>query len=151
MKRTLVYLILISFSLFIGLKSFSQNKNKNIVGDVFNQTNQFRKSMGLTKLIIRKELNAIAQKHSADMADGRVGFGHNGFKQRNAKASRKIPQLHSFAENVAYGAASGSEVVSMWKNSPGHRRNMLGHYKYTGIGIAKDSHGRIFYTEIFGG
>ena len=151
MKRTLVYPILICFSLFIGLKSFSQDKNRKIVGDVFSQTNQFRKSKGLTKLIIRKELNAIAQQHSADMASGRVGFGHAGFEQRNAKASRKIPQLHSFAENVAYGATSGKEVVTMWENSPGHRRNMLGHYKYTGIGIAKDRQGRIFYTEIFGG
>ena len=116
MKRTFVYLILACFSLFIGLKSFSQNKNRNIVGDVLSQTNQFRQSKGLTKLIIRKELNAIAQKHSADMANGRVGFGHAGFEQRNAKASRKIPQLHSFAENVAYGATSGKEVVTMWKN-----------------------------------
>jgi uncharacterized protein YkwD len=42
-------------------------------------------------------------------------------------------------------------VVGLWKNSPGHRRNMLGNFKYIGIGIARDRQGRIFYTEVFGG
>ena len=85
------------------------------------------------------------------MARKRVAFGHSGFAKRNALAKKKIHSIHSFAENVAYGATSGREVVTMWKNSSGHRRNMLGNYKYIGIGIAKDSHGRIYYTQVFAG
>lgn len=100
---------------------------------------------------MRNELNVIAQQHSANMASGRVAFGHNGFAKRNAMAGAIISQLNSFAENVAYGATSGNQVVSLWKSSSGHRRNMLGHYKYTGIGTAKDKHGQIFYTEVFAG
>jgi len=151
MKRTFLYASVICLSLFVSLISFSPNKNANIVHDVLNQTNQFRKSKGLSQLIMLNELNAIAQKHSADMAMGRTGFGHGGFAQRNVMANDRVRHLHSFAENVAYGPTSGKQVVTMWKNSPGHRRNMLGHYKYIGIGIAKDSHGRIFYTEYFAG
>lgn len=83
------------------------------------------------------------------MARRRVAFGHTGFAKRNALAKNKIHSIRSFAENVAYGATSGKEVVTMWKNSSGHRRNMLGNYKYIGIGIAKDSHGRIYYTQVF--
>ena len=98
-----------------------------------------------------KDLNAIAQKHSEDMARGRVGFGHGGFNQRSAMANKAIKHIHSFAENVAYGATTGKQVVTLWKNSPGHRRNMLGHYKYIGIGIAKDRQGRIYYTQVFAG
>lgn len=85
------------------------------------------------------------------MASGRVAFGHGGFAQRNAKANKEIKGLHSFAENVAYGATSGREAVALWKSSPGHRRNMLGRYRYVGIGIAKDRQGRIYYTEVFAG
>ena len=85
------------------------------------------------------------------MARGRVGFGHGGFAKRNSIAKKKINPLSSFAENVAYGATNGKEVVKMWKNSPGHRRNMLGRYKFIGIGTAKDKRGRIFYTQVFGG
>jgi uncharacterized protein YkwD len=151
MKRTFLFLSIICFPLFISLVSFSPNNNGNLVQDVLSQTNHFRKSQGLTELIIRKDLDEIAQRHSADMASGRVGFGHDGFEKRNAMASKKIKHLRSFAENVAYGATTAKEVVTMWKNSPGHRRNMLGHYKYIGIGIAKDSHGRMFYTEVFAG
>ncbi|MEP7374110.1 MAG: CAP domain-containing protein [Chitinophagaceae bacterium] len=139
------------FTLFISLTSFSPHTHSNIVDDVLSQTNQFRKSNRLPALTINTELNAIAQKHSADMANGRVGFGHGGFSKRNQMARNAIQSLNRFAENVAYGATSGKEVVTDWKNSPGHRRNMLGRYKYIGIGIARDRRGRIYYTQVFAG
>jgi len=138
-------------TLCITLTSFSPNTHSNIVNDILSQTNQFRRSKGLTALIINKELNAIAQKHSADMASGRVGFGHGGVSKRNEMAGNAIKSLSSFAENIAYGETSGEEVVNDWKKSPGHRRNMLGRYKYIGIGIARDRRGRMYYTQIFAG
>ena len=152
MKRNFLSVIVISFFLFVSLNSFSpRNDNGNLVTDVLNLTNQFRKSEGLPELIMKQQLNALAQKHSADMARGRVAFGHGGFGEREAKAQREIKGLYSFAENVAYGVNSADEVVTLWKSSEGHRRNMLGPYKYIGIGTAKDSKGQIYFTEIFGG
>ena len=151
MKRTFLITALTCLTLFVSLISFSPATDTNLVEDVLSQTNKFRRSKGLPELIIREELNAIAQKHSADMARGRVRFGHGGFAKRNAMAKKKVKPLYHFAENVAYGATSGKQVVTMWKNSSGHRRNMLGRYKYIGIGIAKDRRGRIFYTQVFGG
>ncbi|MEO6720838.1 MAG: CAP domain-containing protein [Ferruginibacter sp.] len=150
MKRTFLFITL-ALTLFVTLVSFTDGKSANLVEDVLSRTNQFRRSKGLPELIMQNDLNAIAQKHSADMAKGRVGFGHAGFAKRNALAKGKIQSMRSFAENVAYGATSGKAVVDMWKNSPGHRRNMLGRYKYIGIGIAKDKRGRIFYTQVFAG
>ncbi len=82
------------------------------------------------------------------MANDRVDF-HNGFGERDAKAKRAIRNLYYFAENVAYGPRSGKEVVNVWSKSPGHRKNMLGRYKYIGIGIAKDRPGRNYYTQVF--
>jgi uncharacterized protein YkwD len=151
MKRTFLFITVICTTIFFSLTSFSPDNNATLVQDVLSQTNQFRKSKGLTELVMRNELNAIAQQHSADMASGRVGFGHNGFAKRNAMASAKIKHLHSIAENVAYGATSAKQVVTLWKNSSGHRRNMLGPYRYIGIGIAKDKQGRMFYTQVFAG
>ncbi|MDP4284900.1 MAG: CAP domain-containing protein [Bacteroidota bacterium] len=149
MKRNFLFALVLILFFFIGLSSFFSNDNKGLVQEVFTETNQFRKSEGLAKLVIRKDLNVLAQKHSEDMASGRVGFGHDGFEERNAVAQKEIKDMHSFAENVAYGATSGKEVITMWESSPGHRRNMLGQYQYTGIGVAKDSQGRIYYTEVF--
>jgi len=151
MKRIILYITVICLSLFVSLTAFSRNKSSNPVQDILNQTNQFRRSQGLNNLIIMKGLNAIARKHSEDMASGRVGFGHEGFGKRNAMANKVTKHMHDFAENVAYGPTTAVAVVNLWKNSPGHRRNMLGHYKYIGIGIAKDKHGRIYYTQVFAG
>jgi uncharacterized protein YkwD len=151
MKRIFLFTSLICLTIFISLNSFSPTSDSKLIDDVLSQTNKFRRSKGLPALVIREELNTIAQKHSTNMARGRVRFGHDGFAKRNALAKKKIKPLNSFAENVAYGATSGKQVVTMWKNSSGHRRNMLGRYKYIGIGIAKDRSGRIFYTQVFGG
>ncbi|MEO6549572.1 MAG: CAP domain-containing protein [Ferruginibacter sp.] len=151
MKKTFILSVFTCLSILISFSSFTPIGETGIVKEVLSETNQFRSSQGLSDLIMVSELNAIAQKHSEDMAGGRVGFGHTGFEKRNNLAAQSIKPFHSFAENVAYGARSGKEVVKMWKNSSGHRRNMLGKYKYIGIGIATNKQGQIFYTQVFAG
>lgn len=117
--------------------------------DVLNYTNQFRKSKRLPILEMRNDLNAIARKHSEDMARGRSSFGHAGYNQRVLQAQKIIKPFYGMAENVAYGAHSGKEAFDIWKNSSGHRKNMLGNYKFIGIGTATDKRGAVYYTEIF--
>ncbi|UEG49645.1 CAP domain-containing protein [Ferruginibacter lapsinanis] len=151
MKQFHIYTTIICITLFFSLNSFKSPENSSITENILRLTNQFRRSYGLNELTIRNELNALAQKHSEDMARGMVAFGHTGFSQRNAKAVKVIPSVRRVGENVAYGANSAKEVVTMWKNSPGHRKNMLGKYRYIGIGIAKSRRGVIYYTEIFAG
>ncbi len=151
MKKITLFATFICLLLFVSLVSFYDDGNSALIREVLSETNQFRKSNGLPEVTMRSELNSIAQQHSQNMASGKIGFGHTGFEQRNAQAKKAIQNLHSFAENVAYGATSAQQVVTMWKNSAGHRRNMLGKYQYIGIGIAKDKQGRIYYTEVFGG
>lgn len=111
-------------------------------------TNKFRQSKKLSPLIIREDLNAIAKKHSQEMANGKTDFGHDGFNKRQ-KQVEKIFKSCSVAENVAYGTIDGKEAVIMWEKSPGHRKNLLGNYKYVGIGVAKDRNGANYYTQIF--
>src|SRR5665213_2274743 len=144
MKRFFLSSLSLGFFLFLSPNSFSPATDSSLANDVFTKTNQFRKSQGLNGLIMKQELNAIAQQHSEDMASGRVAFGHDGFGDRQKKASEEIQGMHAFAENVAYGVNTAKEVVTLWENSPGHRRNMLGNYKYVGIGTAKDSKGQVY-------
>lgn len=151
MKRTILFTTVTCLILFFGFNSFSFDKNAILVHDILTQTNQYRKVKGLPALTIKSELNLIAQQHSEDMARGRVGFGHDGFAKRNALAAKMMKPLFSFAENVAYGASSAREVITMWKNSSGHRHNMLGYYKYIGIGIARNRQGNLYYTQFFAG
>lgn len=82
------------------------------------------------------------------MASGKRSFGHSGFDQRVSKV-KQIFKTCTVAENVAYGASNAKEAFTIWKNSSGHRKNMLGKYRYIGIGTAKNKKGVIYYTEIF--
>jgi len=143
-------LFLFVFSV-ISLLFFSSSAplKEGLTEDVLRYTNQFRKSKGLPALEMRNELNAIARNHSEDMASGRKSFGHGGYNQRELKVKKIIKPYGGMAENVAYGARTGKEVFEIWKNSSGHRKNMLGNYKYIGIGIAQNKRGVIYYTQIF--
>ena len=151
MRFRLLTSALILITVFVSQSSFHTDIRPSVVEDVLSQTNKFRRSRGLPVLIINPELNAIARRHSMNMAGGRVGFGHSGFSKRYQLARRSVRGVNRFAENVAFGAATGSEAVKGWRNSPGHRRNMLGQYKYIGIGVAKDRRGRLYYTQVFAG
>ena len=141
--------ILFTYSFFLFFLISSSIPKDGLNEDILKYTNQFRKSKGLTSLIMRDDLNAIARKHSEDMAKGRSDFGHRGYDQREQQVQKLIKPFYGMAENVAYGVASGKQVVDLWKNSSGHRRNMLGNYKYIGIGTDRDKHGVIYYTQIF--
>src|SRR5690349_2072638 len=131
MRRSSYPFLITSIILTITATSFSPHEGIN--DDVLRYTNQFRRSKGRSELRMNEELNELAKKHSEDMAKGRCGFGHSGFEKRE-KVARKEFRCTAFAENVAYGAESGKEVVELWEHSPGHRENLLGDYDYMGIG-----------------
>jgi uncharacterized protein YkwD len=55
-----------------------------------------------------------------------------------------------YAENVAYGQSTPSEVVRTWMNSPGHRKNILASNRNTiGVGLAYSANGRPYWTQVF--
>jgi len=82
------------------------------------------------------------------MASGKVAFGHDGFEKR-AKAIQKELGSMEIGENVASGSMTAREVVDGWLNSPGHKKNIEGHFVLTGIGYSRDKKGDIYFTEIF--
>lgn len=145
--------ILLTFSVFL-LTCFSLSSHAQpdsiLAKEVIKETNKFRASQGLQPVQYNEALQAIATAHSKDMAAGKVPFGHQGFPQRSDEARRQIPGLRGFAsENVAFGKITAAQVLEMWKNSPGHRNNLMGRYKYIGIGIARAADGLIYFTQIF--
>ncbi|MDR3679351.1 MAG: CAP domain-containing protein [Flavipsychrobacter sp.] len=111
--------------------------------------NQHRKDMGLQPLKTNSIIEDEALTHSNNMAKGRVPFGHDGFDDRMGRIMKQIKPSHAAAENVAEGAKTAREVVDIWLHSPGHRKNIEGNYTLTGIGIAADRNGKLFFTQIF--
>jgi uncharacterized protein YkwD len=95
-------------------------------------------------------MSVIGQGHSKDMGDGKVPFGHQGFNGRFTQFPF-TPTLGG-GENVAWskGASDVAKVtVDGWINSPGHRKNMLGDFNYSGIGVHVTSDGRYYLTQLF--
>ncbi len=111
--------------------------------------NQYRAKKNLPALQTNGAIAVAAQKHSNDMAARRVGFGHGGFDKRIDKLLHGIKGAYSGAENVAYGSKTAGDVVKLWINSPGHRKNIKGKYNLTGVGVARSKNGTLYFTQIF--
>ncbi|OQP47525.1 hypothetical protein A4H97_04870 [Niastella yeongjuensis] len=117
--------------------------------DVLKYVNEYRRKKGLSPLVMNNVMNAEALKHSQNMASRRTSFGHNGFDGRSNRISSAISGISEVGENVSMGSTSAKEVVDHWLKSDVHRENIEGHYKITGIGIAADKRGILYFTQIF--
>jgi uncharacterized protein YkwD len=117
--------------------------------EILSLINQYRKKKGLTVLESNFVIETEARRHTVSMATHKVPFGHNGFSYRTKVIMAKVPGLTATAENVAYGSTSAQEVVDGWLNSPGHKKNIEGKFRLTGIGVARDDKSRLFFTQIF--
>lgn len=146
LRTITIFLIPVTiFFLFSSFKSTSNSLDK----EVLYYTNKYRKSKGLPALEMRNDLNAIAARHSEAMARGKRSFGHGGYSQRQNEVQRLIQPFSGMAENVAYGAENAKDVINLWKNSSGHKKNLLGQYRYIGIATARSRSGVLYYTQIF--
>jgi uncharacterized protein YkwD len=127
----------------------TQHNNLELL--VHQQVNQYRKSRNLPPLTLDSRISEQARLHSQRMAKKTVTFSHDGFEQRMNSISRQIP-WRSVAENVAYNQGHSDPVsiaVQGWIKSSGHHKNMIGNYNLTGIGVAKNSQGEFYFTQIF--
>jgi uncharacterized protein YkwD len=116
---------------------------------IFNQINRYRVSKGLRALTRDSRIDTQARIHSQNMASGKVPFGHQGFQQR--VQATKI-SFRGAAENVAYNKGysdPATQAVQGWLKSTGHRTNIEGNYNLTGIGVATNSKGEVYFTQIF--
>lgn len=142
--------LLISIIVTLFTPAYAQSMDSNIrPEEILLYINQFRARHGLAKLHLNPILSQEASKHSVDMATRRIAFGHDGFQQRIAHLQKKIQTAQGGAENVAYNYKTAKIVAEGWIKSPGHRRNILGHYNETGIGIVYDKAGKPYFTQLF--
>jgi len=114
-------------------------------------TNQFRKENKLPPLDWNSGLCTIGAQHSKNMAEHKVPFGHDGFNER----MKQFPMnYHSAAENVAMSRGIDDvarTAVEGWIESPGHRKNLLSHSQYCGIGCYQGADGTWYLTQLFAG
>jgi uncharacterized protein YkwD len=116
--------------------------------EILKYVNEDRSKHNLPALQMNSIESQLAEKHSRDMATGKVKFGHDGFNSR-AKTIQKALGSIEIGENVASGPMTAREVVDGWLKSPGHKKNIEGNFTLTGIGYAHNKKGDIYFTQIF--
>lgn len=103
------------------------------------QLNTVRASAGVEALALNTTLQRMAQSYAQELAAGQF-FSHTDpqgatFEMRIARSGYRGS---STAENLGVTTEpGGTDVVSMWMNSLGHRANMLNPaFRAVGIGVA---------------
>ena len=120
---------------------------------ILSEINRIRAEQGLSRLQLNYKLCAIARSHSSNMA-GSGELSHTdslgrGFKER---LGSKIAERYWAGENVATNNFPDSARVAVegWRQSPKHLKNILNErFTDTGIGVAVNSEGLVFFTQIF--
>ena len=122
---------------------------ESMAGAILSLVNEFRKESELPPLLMDTRISEAAYRHSRNMAEGKVSFGHAGFDKRVGDLLKELAPAYGGAENVAFSPMGAGSVVKGWINSSGHRTNMEGDYNYTGIGIAEGKNGYRYITMIY--
>ena len=172
MIRTSLFFAFISMA-FCAASSFAQGDLEIMRQLIFEKTNALRAEKGLTKLERLDSLMDLAQFHSENMV--KHGFydhlDHMGLNptQRAEKFKvkawvKKGDRFSGIAENIAQtpwfenvrgcGDTRAEEdlaqcMVTGWKNSPPHYKNILGDYTYLGVGLFFDKKGVGYGTQNF--
>ena len=118
---------------------------------VLDLVNAERTKRGLKALTLDTKLSNVATMKSQDMIDKNY-FDHNSPTYGSPfDMMRKFGvSYRSAGENIAEGQRSPQEVMNAWMNSEGHRKNILNpNFTTLGVGVAKTSSGRLYWTQMF--
>ena len=118
---------------------------------VLELVNKERSKKGLSPLTLDYSLSSVATKKSQDMIN-RNYFDHTSPTYGSPFDMMKefCISYRSAGENIAKGQRTPQEVMNAWMNSSGHRANILSsNFTKLGVGIAKDSNGTLYWTQMF--
>lgn len=133
--------------------------DSSVSSRVLQEVNSYRLSQGKQELQRHSGLDRLAQEHSEYLRKNRGSFtlngrnvSHFGFEGR-ALVARERYNMENVSENVAAanhpGQSSPAVLLSLWKGSKDHHKNMLDDWTCTGVGVVVDSDGMVFATQLF--
>ncbi|MDD2435368.1 MAG: SafA/ExsA family spore coat assembly protein [Bacilli bacterium] len=135
----------------VPIEETTPNNLRSFETEVIRLVNQERQKNGVPPLTENTELSRIARLKSNDFVNNNY-FSHN-----SPTYGSPFEMLRTFgvnfsaaAENIASGQRTAEEVMNTWMNSSGHRANILNQaYNQIGVGVARDSDGTLYWTQLF--
>ena len=127
----------------------------DLATQVVSLINQYRAGRNLPQLGFSAPLTASSRWKSLHMA-ANAYFDHNDPAPPVARTAFQRAKDCGYAagtwgENIAVGYATAQSAVNGWLGSSGHRANIENAgYTTTGVGVAADSSGRLYWTQSFG-
>jgi len=122
--------------------------------ELFATVNDWRRGRNLVGLARHPGLDAVARRHSADMAT-RGYFSHDtpeGLNPVHRIQAGGVDDFSLAGENVGMTsrAAPNTEIFQGWLVSRDHFENLAAPaFNATGIGIARRADGTLFYTQVY--
>jgi uncharacterized protein YkwD len=121
----------------------------------FDLINEQRAEKGLEPLKWSEDMAKLARLHSENMARDKF-FSHqepDGSMVNNRADALGISNWRSIGENIAYNRGfrlPADSACEQWMQSTGHRENILNKkWKESGVGVAVDSDGTYYFTQVF--
>lgn len=119
--------------------------------EVLRLVNIERNNRGISSLVLNSSLSNVATIKSQDM------INKNYFDHNSPTYGSPFDMMKQFGisyktagENIAMGQSTPKEVVTAWMNSEGHRKNILNSsFTDMGVGVAKNSNGTIYWSQMF--
>jgi uncharacterized protein YkwD len=110
--------------------------------------NSYRQENDKPPFAYSAEISAIAEPHTAALADKSIEFSTEGSEDRAAK----LPNARRVSETVGYNRGYPEPIprfVEAWKNDEVATRNLLGDYTHVGIAIRKAEDHTYYSTVLF--
>ncbi len=114
--------------------------------------NAYRTKNGVKPLVLDARLAKAAVMQSETQATrNRIGHDGDGGSMPKDRARRAGYPAKIASENVAAGQKSFDDVMHFWKESSGHRANLLrANVSAIGVAMAKSKDGRPYWTLVLG-
>lgn len=96
------------------------NQPSDHMAYIMNEINKYRASQGLSEVKTSTETCDFAAIRAKEIV---TNFNHDGFQQRIDAKTIPYKSWTKITENIAM-TSDYTQVVTMWKNSPGHAANM---------------------------
>ncbi|MCM1022997.1 MAG: CAP domain-containing protein [Prevotella sp.] len=115
---------------------------------VIELVNDERSAQRKSKLTSDDTLNMIAEQRAKEIAEKFSHTRPDGSQCATLLRENGIANVYA-GENIAAGCTDAEEVMKLWMNSDGHRRNIMsGNYTRIGVGVYK-TNGTTYWVQVF--